>query len=401
MRIRNVLVGSLAWISLTASALGAPVPDSQRLGRAKDYIADEQWVRAVAELKAVVADKKEPNRDEALFWLAHSEHQVGDQAAAIETIARLEREFPTSRWVHPARSLRIEIAQRLRRDDVLWFMAATPPPPAQPRPPAPTPAVAMPRPVPRTPPAPAAPPALPPPSSAYATVPVPPQPATAPQSWIPAPFAPDTDLRIQALGSLMPSHPERVIPLLKEIALDTDSPGEARRALFVLAQSQRPEARTTVFEIARRAAEPVRIAAIRELGRIDAPNVGTELMQVYVTAGANPRIRREVVTSLGLRSDTTSLLRIAKAESDPQVRNVAIVTLGRAGARDQLRALYAQAPTESRRAIITALFNAKDDEELIRILDHEREPRLRQEARRQLALLGTVRARDYLAEHRQ
>ena len=65
------------------------------------------------ELQAVAADPRETNRDEALFWLAHSEHETGDHAAAIQSIARLENLFPKSRWVRPARSLRIAIAQRL------------------------------------------------------------------------------------------------------------------------------------------------------------------------------------------------------------------------------------------------------------------------------------------------
>ena len=66
----------------------------ERLGRAKDYIADEQWARAIAELRTAVADPKEKSRDEALYWLAHSLNQSGDSAAAIATIRRLEREYP-------------------------------------------------------------------------------------------------------------------------------------------------------------------------------------------------------------------------------------------------------------------------------------------------------------------
>nr|MBA3640778.1 hypothetical protein [Acidobacteriota bacterium] len=95
--------------------------DSQRLERAKDLIADEQWERAIEQLKAAAADAKERNKDEALFWLAHSQHQARDLAAALQTISELEQRHLTSRWVKPARSLRIEIAQKLRRDDVLWM----------------------------------------------------------------------------------------------------------------------------------------------------------------------------------------------------------------------------------------------------------------------------------------
>ena len=87
--------------------------------------------------------------------------------------------------------------------------------------------------------------------------------------------------RIEALNGLLEGHSERVIPLLREIALDGNNPDEARRAVLVLARSHRPEARTTVVEVARRGPEPVRLAAIREMGRFDGATVTAELMQVY------------------------------------------------------------------------------------------------------------------------
>ena len=218
--------------------------------------------------------------------------------------------------------------------------------------------------------------------------------------WIPAPFAPDTDLRIQALGSLIHAHPTQVIPLLKEIALDSRDPGEGRRAVFVLAQSRRPEARSTVVEVAKEGPEPVRVAAVRELGRFGGADAGPELLQVYSLA--TPRVKREVVSSLaalGTGPTTDALLRIAKTEADPQVRNIAIVTLGRTAGATQLRALYDRTPPESRRAVLAALFAARDEEGLMRIASTEGDATLRREARRQLRLLGTPRALAYLNQH--
>jgi hypothetical protein len=422
MTIRTLMTFVLSLAVGAAAAGAAPAADSKQLGRAKDYIADEQWSRAVAELKAVIANPKEPNRDEALFWLAHSEHQAGDPAAAIETIARLERDYPSSKWVRPARSLRIEIAQRLRRDDLLWWTAAAPPPPPRmPAPPATTPPAAStpgvrptpvaPVPVATTPPFPPetpTPPAAPaPPGEASMQYfghggpgMFPPLPPDETAFWIPAPFAPDTDLRIQALSGLLQEHPERVIPLLKEIALDTDNPGDARRAVFVLGQSSRPDAHTTIVDVAKRGPIPVRIAAVRELGRVNTPNIGAELMQVYSTAANNPRIKREVVSSLGAHAETVALMRIAKTEADTVVRNTAIVTLGRTGAREQLAGLYAAAPRESRGAVLTALLAAKDEDQLIKIAETEKDPALRQQALRQLRVLGTPKALKYLSEHK-
>src|SRR5215467_15350836 len=132
MKMRTVSTILLAAALSVGVASAAPVPDSKRLAQAKDYIADEQWTRAIAELKAAADDPHEKNRDEALFWLLHSEHQSGDDASALQTIGRLEREFPTSRWVSLAHSVRVEIAQRMRRDDVLWRIAQPPTPPPAP-----------------------------------------------------------------------------------------------------------------------------------------------------------------------------------------------------------------------------------------------------------------------------
>jgi hypothetical protein len=419
-------------------------PDSKRMERAKDYFAEEQWVRAIAEFQAVAADPKEANRDEALFWLAQSEHESGDHSAAMQSIVRLERQFPRSPWVRLARSLRVEIAQRLNRADWLWVMATPPPPP--PAPPAPTPRpgstpMAVPPVPPSAPPAPARAPgsprppvmAMPPQPAAAPPAPmpgmVPPTPPAAPapaapprplarptffnspqpvpptvltpggEFFVPTPYPLDIELRIEALHGLLEGHPDRVIPLLREIALDGNNPDDGRRAIFVLARSHRPEARTTVFDVARRGAEPVRLAAIKEMGRFEGTAVTAELMQVYSIA-TTPRVKRQIVSSLGERSDNMSLLRIAKDESDEAVRNSAIVTLGRLpDARPQLRTLYGVVRPESRIAVLTALLSSKDEDELIRIARSEKEPMLRERARLQLRLLGTPKALKFLNEN--
>lgn len=386
MTIRFSIVFGLAALLVTQSVMAAP-PESKRMERAKDLIADEQWVRAIDELKAAAADPKEPNKDEALFWLAHSENQARDDGAAMETISRLEREFPASRWVKPARSLRIEIAQRLQRSDVLWWYTTAPPPP--PATPAVPPRASIPAPPAPVPPAfpghPATPMAAPPP--------LPP-----PSIWVPENFLPDTDQRIQALSGLMRTDAAKVIPMLREIALDAGDAGEARRALFVLAQSDRPDARSTVVEVAKTGPEPVRIAAVRELGRIGGPAVATDLLQVY--SSGNERVKYQVVTSLARRDAAPALLRIAESEKDRRLRDVAIVTLGDAGGRTQLFTLYATAPQDAKRAIVIGLFNAKAEDELIGIAERERDDAVRAEAISRLRLLGTPKAKAYLETRR-
>jgi len=406
MKMRIYVLAILSAVALSGEIASAgPAPDSKRLAQGKDYIADEQWTRAIAELKAAADDPHERNRDEALFWLAHSEHQAGDDASALQTIGRLEREFPQSRWVRLAHSVRVDIAEWMRRDDVLWVIAR---PPLPPTPPPSVPAPAVPGRTPRAavavvapshaPAAPATPvPApLPPPPPAFA-----PMPAAAAEAWwvgsMPEPA--DQVVRIEALAGLLDTHSDRVIPLLKEIALDKNTPDEARRAVLVLAHSQHPEAHSVVFEVARGGAGPGQLAAIREMGRLQDVNVSRALLQVYSESGT-PRVRRQVVASLGEHADNLTLFKIAKTEQDAGVRNAAIMTLGRIGtARDQLRALYGQTPIDSREAVISALFGVKDDDELIRIASSETNPILRKRAREQLRLLATPKAIKYLIDN--
>lgn len=417
---KRFCAAAVAWILGVGVALAAPMPESKRLGHAKDYIADEQWARAIGELQQIADDPKESNRDEALFWLAHSQLQSGDLSSSLQSIARLEQQYPKSLWVRIAGSMRIEIAQRLGLQNRLLQMVAQPTPPA-PRgvpPPASTPMPGGPTPegVPPVPPnarpsgrrgARPASATTPPPGAPTAWTPQPLPPvgpwqtdqATATEFWAPgAAFSTDMNLRIEALGSLLESHGDRAVPLLKAIALDDNSPDEARRAVWLLAQSRRSDARNTVIEVARRGAEPVKLAAIREIGHFDDPSVSAELMQVYSTA-RTPRVKRQVVSSLGERADNRALVRIAKVESDDTVRNYSIVTLGRTGARDELRTLYVQTPKVSRPAVLSALFTVKDEDELIKIAQTEKDPLLKARARQQLRMLATPKAIKYLTDN--
>jgi hypothetical protein len=360
---------ALGWAA-GADAWGVEVraPESKRLGRAKDYIADEQWPRAIEELRLAVADAKEPRRDEALYWLAHSLNQSGDQASSVETIGRLERDFPASMWVKPARSLRIEIAVRLNRSDVLWWTALPPPPP---------PAQIK----------------VKPPAAGRASKVLPPRPLPI---WYPEKYDPDADLRVQALGALMKIDAERAVPILGQIAFESEHPGPAARAVFMLAQSSLPKARETVMQVARAQTAPeiVRVAAVRDLGRFGGPEVSKDLMSLYTTG--NEPLKIQIVKSLGERAETLALARIVESEKDGTLRFSAIAGLGQAGGAMQLARLYKSASPRGKRPIILGLFSARADGELISIAEAEGDIELRGEALERLRLLGTPRAKEYL-----
>jgi len=234
----------------------------------------------------------------------------------------------------------------------------------------------------------------PPPRAPNSAVPPPPAPLVPPAAWLPEAYRPDTDLRIQALGSLIRTDAVRVIPILRTIALDPNDPREASRAVFVLAQADTPEARNTVIQVAKLAAEPVRIAAVRELGRFGGPEISGELMQVYITA--NSPVKLQVVNALGERLERGALFKIAEAETDAHVKARAFVTLGQAGGGAQLRTLYTRASREDKRPIILGLFNARAEDDLIGIAEQETDAELRAEILLRLRLLGTPKAKAYL-----
>ena len=391
------VIGTMVLTVLCAGSPGAAglVPaDSPRMARAKDLISEDRWIAAIPELRAAAADPKEPNRDEALFWLAHSQNQAGDLAEAVESIRRLQSEYSRSRWKEPAGSLLIELAQKLGRHDVLWRTAVPPaakPVPA-PEPPARGSRLRSPRRL-----------APPPPAAAGAAapasatdVPAPPAPPgpLAPATWFSDSYLPDTNLRVQALGRLIPTDAPKVIPILRSIALEGKNPSAARRAVFVLAQSRNAQAQSTVLDVAKVGPETVRIAAVRELGRFGGPNVATDLLEVYVSG--NGPVKQQVVLALGERADTSSLYRIAQTENNLQLRDAAIMTLGRAGGHEQLRGLFTRASKEARRSVVAGLFLARDEDGLIRIAREEKDPALRSEVHNRLRLLGTAKAKHYL-----
>ena len=362
-----------AAAALSEAPAGAP--GSERMRRAKDLISEDRWVEAVVELRAAAADRREPDRDEALFWLAHSQNRLGDLAESVESIRQLQREFPRSRWTSPARSLLIELAQKLGREDVLWRTAAPPPPP--PPPPSPHPA-RSPRRAPPPPPA----------SPVVAPVPAPPEPPEPPAAfaWLADMETRDADLRVQALGRLIHADASRAVPLLRDIALEGTDPAAARRAVFVLAQSRLPEARTTIVKVAKAGPEAVRMAAVQELARFGGAGVSAELMEVY--ASANTAVKQQVVVALGERHDTEALQRIARRERDRTIREHAMIALGRAGGSTALRAMYPAASPELRRAIIRGLFTARDAEGLSQIAGMEGDGPLRELALSRVRLLA-------------
>ncbi len=331
--VRIVTLAVAATLVAVVSA-GAPLPDSDRLTRAKDLIASEQWSGAVKELRSAIADRREPSRDEALFWLAHSLHETGEPDDALATIDRLEREYPRSRWVKPARSLRIEIAGQQGRTDLLLAPMAVPRVPATGH-----------RAVPSRPPVP----------------PVPPAPPGLP---------PDLDLQLETLQVLMDTSLRHgidtapTVTVLADLARSGGDPSVRRRALFILAQTRDPRAREVIQHLAESGTSDVRVFAVQQLGLFGGADARQPLIDIY--QAGSPDVKRQVLKSFRARGDRGALVDAARRERDRALRDDAIQQLGLLGSRRELMDLYTSGLPATGK-ILEALFAGGAREELLRI----------------------------------
>ena len=101
--------------------------------------------------------------------------------------------------------------------------------------------------------------------------------------------------------------------------------------------------------------------------------------------------------TLGSSGGAHALVQIVKSEPDSDLRNSAILMLGRAGGRDELQSIYVTATPDMKAPLITALFDVSADEALIRIARTDPNEWVRKLAIDRLRLLDTERARAFLA----
>jgi HEAT repeat protein len=171
----------------------------------------------------------------------------------------------------------------------------------------------------------------------------------------------DTDLRIQALSSLMSSEGARVVPILREIALKAGDEAQARRAIYVLAQSNRADARSTIVEVARTGDEPRQVTAVKVLAYQGWPEAEKVLLDVY--GAASPHVKRQVIR-----------------------------VFGNVGSRRQLRQLFdTSEDVELKHAIINALFEAGASSELQRIAKQEKNEDIKRAASAKLELMAVAK----------
>lgn len=193
----------------------------------------------------------------------------------------------------------------------------------------------------------------------------------------------DEELKLYALSGLMSHNPQKALPLVQQYLNGKHSLENKEKALFLLTQSDLPQARQALLQIARGSAHPeLRAHAIRYLGMVaeDDRSLLGELDSVY---GSTPdrKVRAAVIEAFGIAEHRAGLVAVVRSEKDQGLRQQAIDMLSGAEATAELKSLLqGETDPEIRRALVRALGNAGDLDTLIAAARGEKDPDARVEA---------------------
>jgi HEAT repeat protein len=199
----------------------------------------------------------------------------------------------------------------------------------------------------------------------------------------------DDDLKLLAISSIANNDPDRAVPLLQKILQSRNSPKVKERALFVLAQTQTPQARDVVIQFAKGSGNPdMQTKAVEYLGVYGGKQNMQVLSEIY--SGSNdPSLRRSILQSFMRAGDKDRLLSAARNEQNQELRTDAIRLLGHMGAQAELAQMYtAETAPEAKAAIIDAMFSAENSDKLVEIARSEKDAKLRAQA---IQRLGNLR----------
>lgn len=180
----------------------------------------------------------------------------------------------------------------------------------------------------------------------------------------------DDETKLYALNGLMASGSKQALPLILKFLDGPHSAHLKGQALFVLTQSDSPEACKVLLEVARGTRHPeLQRQAIESLG---AAGDDEALAEIYGTA--SPAVKLAILDGYMAANARDRIIAAARGEKDPAVRRKALDMLGPLRARQELRQLYRDADAAARTQILDGLAVAGDVEALAGIAQDEKEP---------------------------
>lgn len=167
-------------------------------------------------------------------------------------------------------------------------------------------------------------------------------------------------LKIAAIEALMSAPAERALPIVTKVLKGDDSDEIKERALFVLSQIDKAEARALLSDFARNSQGDLQEEAIRMIGINGEQGLLASLMEIYRTGGSD--VREAVLEAYLIADDADAVFQIAQAAEDADEFEEAVKMLGAMGAIRQLQALRNK--EEMYESLIEAYAIAGDTESL-------------------------------------
>ncbi len=198
----------------------------------------------------------------------------------------------------------------------------------------------------------------------------------------------DEEIKLIAINSLLQSDPSTAYPALQKVLAGNSSVKVKEKALFVLTQNSSPEARKLLGTVAANSANPdLQMRAIRYVGMMGSDDARKELEGLYSRSN-DERVKRAILQSFMRSGSRSFLVNIAKTEKNPQLRAEAIRQLALSGGQDDLWQLYQSSnSTEDKSAILKSMFLSHNTGRLGELARTEKDPQLRVTAIKSLGLI--------------
>jgi hypothetical protein len=212
----------------------------------------------------------------------------------------------------------------------------------------------------------------------------------------------DDDLKLLALRGLMRSDPERAVPMIDQLLAGNSSVNVKENALFVLSQSQTPQAKAILANAAKNSTNPdLQLRAVRYLGAMGGTDNSQLLDDIYRTT-TDSAVKRTILQSVFSSGNVDRMTDIAKTEKDATLRRSAIRDLGMMNSGktgELLRSMYAsETAPDIKKEIINSLYIQKNAALLVEMSKAEKDPAMKKEMVTKLSTMKNKEATDYMLE---
>jgi HEAT repeat protein len=199
----------------------------------------------------------------------------------------------------------------------------------------------------------------------------------------------DCELKLLALNGLQQADPAKAVPLLEKMMHSTDCVKLRSQALFVLAQSNSPEAREAITKMAKgEGVNPlVQEKAIQALGMYRADSGREVLGQIYASS-TDADVKKAILRALMMSGDKARVFAAAKSEKDPELRIEAIRQLGMMNDREDIWQLYqTETSVDVKKQILNSIWQSGDVDRVGQLAMNEKDPSLRMNAINYLGMM--------------